>query len=158
MATPPARNPKMSKAEYQALLRDQATAILDAHGMGRHKGAHKRYGPRGIRSVYRGNGIICGKAAAVAVENDQQSVYVIGGPEHPLKIGIAKSPEKRLKSLQTGCAVSLSIYHISATTNARRVERACHKALSHKRLAGEWFDIDVETAIQVVTREAAKAA
>jgi len=60
-----------------------------------------------------------------------------------LKIGYtAGSPEKRIKSLQTGSPGQLRL--ISAHPGTREDEAALHQHFAAKRLHGEWFEMDQE--------------
>lgn len=80
-----------------------------------------------------------------------QSVYVISCEGYPVKIGIAKSPELRLRELQVGCPYRLHLYFsIEVEGDARKIEKHCHNQLSRFRLEGEWFEITVEEAIEAV--------
>lgn len=83
---------------------------------------------------------------------EEQGVYVIGAAGNPIKIGVAKDAGKRLRSIQTGSAVSLRIYaHVPvAPGQAYNVEHACHSRLADYRLKGEWFDYDPYEALALV--------
>ena len=87
---------------------------------------------------------------APAKAPEPAQVYVISAPSHPVKIGIAKDPEKRLAALQTGFPHRLLIHFTASVSNGRSVERACHMTLSANRLEGEWFDVTPDRAIEVV--------
>jgi hypothetical protein len=80
-------------------------------------------------------------------------LYVIAGPDRsPVKLGFSAQPEKRVRQLQTGSSIVLSLYHIEKV-DASRVkiaEKALHRLLGYKRLSGEWFDLTVEEAIAEV--------
>ena len=64
-------------------------------------------------------------------------VYWIGGDTGPIKIGWSKDPQKRVRELQTGSPIALTVVHQVAGTTAD--ERRWHKKLSDHRLHGEWF-------------------
>jgi predicted GIY-YIG superfamily endonuclease len=83
-------------------------------------------------------------------------VYVIGTATGPLKIGIANDPRSRLASIQSGSYVKLLVqYFIAALpSDALRIERAAHKALSKHRLSGEWFNVSCETAKAAILKAA----
>jgi hypothetical protein len=69
-------------------------------------------------------------------------LYVIFNEEH-YKIGISKQPERRLKQLQTGCAVSIKLiktYKIP-DSYARKIEKQVHRMFWQRQLKGEWFDL-----------------
>lgn len=83
-------------------------------------------------------------------------LYAIGRPEGPVKIGISNGPNGRLIALQTGCPFSLQIIHtvpIGTFDQARKHERAIHDIYAGDRLAGEWFNIDGEQAIEAIETE-----
>lgn len=77
-------------------------------------------------------------------------LYIIASSsEGPVKLGFSADPQKRLKQLQTGSALVLSLHHVEEVDSARVkiAERALHKLLGHKRLKGEWFNLSVEEAV-----------
>lgn len=81
------------------------------------------------------------------------SVYVIGRRGGPCKIGVSADPMKRLKSVQTGCAMAVEVWGYCTFPSrfvARRFERSAHDALSGNRLSGEWFDVEPEAAIAAI--------
>lgn len=55
------------------------------------------------------------------------------------KIGVAKDPFVRLKSLQTGNKNQLSIIFTEQKNNAYKVEKYLHARFSKHRMSGEWF-------------------
>jgi T5orf172 domain len=60
-----------------------------------------------------------------------------GGPDRHIKIGFSKTPEVRLKALQTGSGYGVvPICVLPATT---RHEAHLHKTLKNHRVIGEWF-------------------
>lgn len=79
-------------------------------------------------------------------------VYVIGPAEPPIKIGISKNCDKRLKSLQTGHSQKLLLHYSEPVDPklARVFERIVHKNLSLQKTQGEWFNIPIEDAINEV--------
>lgn len=81
-------------------------------------------------------------------------LYVIAASEKgPVKLGLSQDPERRVRQLQTGSAQPLRLFHVEEVhdTRVRVAEKALHKMLGHRRMKGEWFDLDVETAIGEVT-------
>lgn len=78
-------------------------------------------------------------------------VYVIGphdpGMELPtpsIKIGKAKDPNLRLRTLQTGSPQLLTHYALwefETETDAASVESACHRTFRARRARGEWFNV-----------------
>jgi hypothetical protein len=81
-----------------------------------------------------------------------QGVYIIGGENFPIKIGIAKDATRRLAGIQTGCPHRLEIFaHLEvAPGRAFDVERECHKRLDGCRMNGEWFDADPDDALALL--------
>lgn len=59
------------------------------------------------------------------------------GPDGPIKIGVARKPAERLKTLQTGNASELR--GLAAWRVLPYEEAAIHKAFADLRLRGEWF-------------------
>lgn len=83
---------------------------------------------------------------------DTCAVYVIGAEEAPVKIGFAVDPHERLATLQTGCPDELRI-HATATVpyhRARRIEAETHRRLGDKCRRGEWFNVNVEEALEII--------
>lgn len=63
--------------------------------------------------------------------------FVQRGTDGPVKIGRANNPERRLKTLQTGCPEQLHLlFHFKAPPG---VEGAIHEELAAHSLRGEWF-------------------
>lgn len=85
-------------------------------------------------------------------------VYVIGSPDGPQKIGIAKDVQKRRKEIQTGSHFVLQLASaIEVPIDlAVHVECYAHWLLRDCRLAGEWFRVSPGRAI-VAVREALEA-
>lgn len=86
-------------------------------------------------------------------EAREQSVYVIGVPGGPIKIGISSNVGKRLVALQTSTPDRLKLYlatDVLGPGRAKIVEAECHAALSSRRLAGEWFDVEWREAVSLV--------
>lgn len=80
-------------------------------------------------------------------------VYVIGSDNGPQKIGVAAKPESRLCQLRTGSPFPLAIramFDMTTENNARLVERTAHHRLKDRRMAGEWFNVPAEEAIDMV--------
>lgn len=79
-----------------------------------------------------------------------QKIYVITGAGLT-KIGIAKNPERRRRQLERCSASPLALAYTADVNNAREVEKAAHALLSAVRHHGEWFDVQLEEAIQAIT-------
>jgi hypothetical protein len=75
-------------------------------------------------------------------------IYAIGS-ETNQKIGFSSNVQQRLSTLQTGNPEKLRIHHTIEVVDgdrARLVEKMLHKAYSHKRVKGEWFDMSPKEA------------
>lgn len=79
-------------------------------------------------------------------------VYVIGGSEGSLKVGISEDPGARLKALQTAHPTGLEIHYLTTVPQAapRQIEAAVHLALRKWRRRGEWFSCPPAIAIGAV--------
>lgn len=75
-------------------------------------------------------------------------IYVIGPKEGFQKIGYSETPEKRLKSLQTGHPELLYIHHTIEVNKlkAKLIEKLIHRNINHKRTKGEWFNLTIDEA------------
>lgn len=82
----------------------------------------------------------------------QCSVYVIGSPRGPQKIGVALNVARRLGALQTGNSTKLSVSLAKpmATPEAKMVEAHAHWLLRESRMAGEWFRVSPAAAGRAV--------
>jgi hypothetical protein len=88
------------------------------------------------------------------------AVYIISAHEAPVKIGMSNEPGRRLADLQVGFPDELFLHHAAFVPAkvARKAEQACHDELAPYRRRGEWFDVTVTTAIEVVNRVAQRVA
>jgi hypothetical protein len=59
-----------------------------------------------------------------------------------VKIGISKEPQERLKQLQTGSPIKLSL--MAFTPGDIELERSLHNKFSHIICDGEWFHLTLE--------------
>lgn len=69
-------------------------------------------------------------------------IYFISYEGGPIKIGVAKNPESRLRELQTGCPFPLRV--LGTMPGTISLERQLHIKFDHLRLGGEWFSRDRE--------------
>ncbi|MFW6002023.1 MAG: GIY-YIG nuclease family protein [archaeon] len=71
-------------------------------------------------------------------------IYIIGNTGSQQKIGFAKNPERRLKALQTGNAQKLFLHYTIEVPEekVKILEKKIHHEISHKRIKGEWFNIN----------------
>lgn len=92
---------------------------------------------------------------------DGRFVYVISCLTNgdPLcKIGIARSPEKRVNNLSTSSPHPLRLEFTRYCENASGLERAAHQHFSDRRRNGEWFAMEADEAIEFVVAATRKAA
>lgn len=80
-------------------------------------------------------------------------VYIVTNPAWPgwVKIGSAIDPVDRARSYNTGSPYrdyELQAYAYSG--NRRELEDVIHKEADHVRGRGEWFDMSVEEAIELI--------
>lgn len=77
------------------------------------------------------------------------AVYFIqAGEDGPVKIGVAKNPEKRLPALQVNCVAKLR--PLGVVNGDRETERSLHARFAASRVRGEWFGLSAE--LQEFTR------
>jgi len=69
-------------------------------------------------------------------EKKQQFVYFLQSGER-IKIGLARDPIRRLRTLQTGNATELKLLAVVAGDGS--LERAIHAKFESARVSGEWF-------------------
>lgn len=77
-------------------------------------------------------------------------IYIIQSQSGPVKIGYSQDPEKRLKQLQTGSSDKLTL-HAKINVEKEHVkllEKTIHRMNSHKRIDGEWFDLNPDDAVR----------
>lgn len=72
-----------------------------------------------------------------------ETIYFILSEETGLvKIGKAKNPEERLKTLVVGCPGSMKL--IAVFDSVFGIERALHRKFAKYRRNGEWFEFSLE--------------
>lgn len=79
-------------------------------------------------------------------------IYVIGRGTQLVKIGVSKSPKRRLSQLQMGCAETLKLHgswRFGAGV-AFEVEGRLKNAFGELRLKGEWFDVSYWTMAETI--------
>lgn len=76
-----------------------------------------------------------------------QTVYFIASESGPIKIGIAVSPDKRLRGLQTGHHERLEL--LATCEGGQERERDYHKRFAAHRLHGEWFERVPEIELEI---------
>jgi hypothetical protein len=76
-----------------------------------------------------------------------------GSARQMWKIGKAKDVARRLRQLQTGCPMDLSIFGTlccAGAAQATDIERRLHRILEGKKQRGEWFILSSVDAIAVI--------
>lgn len=71
-----------------------------------------------------------------------------------VKVGVAQDPVKRLKQVQTGCPFKINIAFTADFVRAEiasQVEYFTHHELRESQTIGEWFECDVDAAINAIT-------
>lgn len=94
----------------------------------------------------------------MSAHDEDTHVYIVcilvdGRWAGPVKVGIASSPKSRLAGLQTGNAHRLVLcgeFVLPSRDIALGVERAFHAVMGHRRLLGEWFDINPQDAVRLM--------
>lgn len=75
-----------------------------------------------------------------------QALYVLSAPGGYYKVGIAKNPLERMRNLQCGNPLTISLEAWTSLdrdgVDAAQMEQLVHEALSMYRANGEWFKAD----------------
>ncbi len=82
-------------------------------------------------------------------------LYIAGPVDipRPVKVGISRTPKRRLRTFQTANWHELAMHRVWKDTQARAIEQATHKILKHCHIRGEWFDCTIDDAEKAI-REA----
>lgn len=106
-------------------------------------------------------GIIClklnqrriSKLSEMSAANDRNGyIYVVrSGLSNLYKIGRTTNFQKRLKTLQTSCAVQLTVVKTFFSLDAVSLEKAAHDKFAHSRQKGEWFELNSEQLTQLLS-------
>ena len=87
-------------------------------------------------------------------------VYLIGNKNVGLyKIGITRSPERRLKTNQTSCPYVLEIINVFQSEFASKLEKVLHSDYSQfkidendNEIKGEWFSLNEEQVSKFINK------
>lgn len=60
------------------------------------------------------------------------------------KIGVSKSPDKRLKQLQTGNPSELQLLYVYDSEIAFKIEKVLHNTFNINKEHGEWFNLSIK--------------
>lgn len=83
--------------------------------------------------------------------SERAYLYIAGRPEGPIKVGISRKPINRLSMLGTGCPFQIELLHLKIMDNmetARENETEFMIVNQHKRMSGEWFDMDIYEVLE----------
>ena len=87
------------------------------------------------------------KSFAKIIKDDKGYIYLMKDKRNGLtKIGYSKFPEFREKTLQSEVPEIEMIYY---NFGKLKLEKELHKAFSHKRIRGEWFELNVDDIEQI---------
>lgn len=77
-----------------------------------------------------------------------KAVGLING-QLPYKIGKTRNIEDRLAMFGVKLPFNIEIEHVIKTANRHRLEAKLHLHFGHKRLQGEWFDLNEDDLIYI---------
>jgi Meiotically up-regulated gene 113 len=78
-------------------------------------------------------------------------IYLASAP-HGIKVGAARSPEDRVRAIETTSGITVALVAVWEAEDERRIERAAHGFLREHRIDGEWFSCDEEEARSAVEK------
>lgn len=68
----------------------------------------------------------------------------------PVKIGIGWDAKRRMTTIKTSCPIPITLtyaFTVPSRDDAQYIERIAHSTFKKFRLNGEWFQIDVHSAV-----------
>jgi hypothetical protein len=71
--------------------------------------------------------------------DDSKTLYKIGHTKTSIR--------NRIKSLQTGSALEITVVDYFESKYANKIEVSLHNLFSYKRLTGEWFELDISDEV-----------
>lgn len=77
-------------------------------------------------------------------------VYLVGAPNGLVKIGIAKDLETRMRALQLGSPVPVTLLLAKIIKNGKDLETDLHSQFAAYRAHGEWFELSDEQILQAM--------
>lgn len=79
-------------------------------------------------------------------------IYLAGTGRGPKKIGIGTSAAKRVRAIQNASGKAMSLHHSERVPvgAARAIESHAHWMLADRWVRGEWFDVSVAEAKEVI--------
>ncbi|MFB2917114.1 MULTISPECIES: GIY-YIG nuclease family protein [Aerosakkonema] len=94
---------------------------------------------------------ICELSEINATTDRNGYIYVVrSGLSNLYKIGRTTNFQKRLKALQTSCAVQLTVVKTFFSRDAVSLEKAAHDKFAYFRQKGEWFELNSEQLSQLL--------
>jgi hypothetical protein len=79
------------------------------------------------------------KVYLLKIINNDKPLYKIGYTTNTV--------EKRVKNIQTGCPYKISIIDVYLSEYSKVIEKTLHNILSHKKINGEWFELDMSDEV-----------
>lgn len=91
------------------------------------------------------------KQLSLLLDNEitEDYLYIIKNSE-AYKIGYSSNFSKRLKSYKTHNH-NIELIYLTKQNNCFELENEIHYMFSHKRLTGEWFELDEEELIEIIS-------
>lgn len=79
-------------------------------------------------------------------------LYIVrSGLSNQYKIGRTNNFQKRLKTLQTSCAVQLTVVKTFFSLDVVSLEKTAHDKFAHFRQKGEWFELNSSQLTQLLS-------
>jgi predicted GIY-YIG superfamily endonuclease len=66
------------------------------------------------------------------------------------KIGVSKSPNLRIKQLNTGNPELIKLIEVYQSNIAYEIEKVLHRRYSHARKNNEWFDLSISDEVNFI--------
>lgn len=82
-------------------------------------------------------------------EKKEDYLYIIKNNEY-YKIGYSSNFSKRIKSYKTHLG-GVELVYLTKQYNCFELENEIHDMFTHKRLTGEWFELDEEELIEIIS-------
>lgn len=112
--------------------------------------------PQSVAAELSAMGFVGKHNGSDATNDNGTSIYVIAcdkDDDQLCKVGIAGSPERRLRQLSTASPHPLRLEYTRRVHNARRVEAWAHKFFGQWRKNGEWFEVPAAILIERINKE-----
>jgi hypothetical protein len=86
---------------------------------------------------------------------DPGYIYLVQAvhPQNHYKIGLSKNPVERIRKMGVILPFPIEVKHLMKTNHMKRAEKHLHEEFSHKRLNGEWFDLDDADVQSILCRD-----